>query len=243
MSKFQSDNYNNANRGNYEIDKRNASCFVFEDGSWGGDFDRNSRKTDTTLTATGKIRGKKPSNKTEEKEPIKKKKQKDISGGITNYVRSTTKDSFEATENFSTYLHDFKNIINSSCKYADILHKYSPWHTKVQRKEKLPVQGSVFIYSSLKSGSGAFILGICLEHYGFSRYMDTSSAFNREDGQIKIEKAFRYAMITGETPNSRRSAILSLFNSWNNRHGEYIKILIGNNKGVLNNKHFLIFNI
>jgi len=218
MSKFQSDVYNTVSGGNYEINKRSASCFVFKDGSYGGDFERNTRATATVTTETGKVRGK----KTERKEY----KQEYGLSGITRYVVSKIEDTFTATPEFSEYLLDFNNIKKSSSKYADILAKYSP--TLASRTGTKYLDGSVFIYSALKSGSGAFILGLCLEHHGFERYTDTSSAFDRNTGQVKIAKGFRYAMITGETPDSRKSTILELFNSPENRHGEYIKILIGN---------------
>jgi hypothetical protein len=218
MSKFQSDAYNTVSGGNYEINKRNASCFIFPDSSYGGDFERNTRTTATITTETGKVRGK----KTERKEY----KQQYGQNGITKYVVSQTEDTFTATPEFSKYLSNYDNIKKSSSKYADILTKYSS--TLASRTGTKYLEGSVFIYSALKSGSGAFVLGLCLEHHGFTRYIDTSSSFDRNTGQIKIAKGLRYAMITGETPNSRKATILELFNSPQNRYGEYIKILIGN---------------
>jgi hypothetical protein len=214
MSEFQSISYRKVGGGNYKIDKRNASCFVFPDGSLGGDFDRNTRNINK---------------KNENVVPTSVKKSKRIEkSGIIKYVTSEEKDTFTATPEFSAYLSDYNNIRKSSCKYADILKKYSPSVARKFNSDILP--GNVFIYSALKSGSGAFVLGLCLEHHGFSRFVDTSIPIDRYDSMVKksIDKKLRYAMITGETPNARKDAILELFNHPMNRHGEYIKVLIGN---------------
>ena len=44
---------------------------------------------------------------------------------------------------------------------------------------------------------------------------------------IKIAKKRRYALLTSETSGPETSALLELFNSYENRHGEYIKVVIG----------------
>ena len=43
----------------------------------------------------------------------------------------------------------------------------------------------------------------------------------------RINKTFRYALLTGDTPDTVTRTILDTFNSYENRYGEYIKVLIG----------------
>lgn len=222
MSAFQTAGYKAVSGGNYEIKKRNASCFIFPDGSSGGDFPRNMRGRATTKTENGKTRGKKK--QTERKEPLVNVPKI----AITKYVNSEIEDEFSATKEFSQYLSNFENIIQSSSKYSDILLKYSPTISARYNRKYYP--GNVFIYSALKSGSGAFVLSLCLEHHGFERFKDTFTPIDRNTGAIRegISKKLRYALITGETPNPRKDAIKELFNHPMNKHGEYLKIIIGN---------------
>lgn len=45
--------------------------------------------------------------------------------------------------------------------------------------------------------------------------------------KIRIEKKLRYALLTSETKPVEADSLLELFNSYENRHGEYIKAVIG----------------
>jgi len=50
---------------------------------------------------------------------------------------------------------------------------------------------------------------------------------DKKDRKIRIPKELRYALLTSETTPSETAYILELFNSYENRHGEYIKVVIG----------------
>jgi hypothetical protein len=97
--------------------------------------------------------------------------------------------------------------------------------------------GNVFIYSDIKTGSGAILLGKILEAYGFEKYNESGSVFTSKektrvsicttDTETKeIRKTFpkkrRYGLI-----GTDNDSLLELFNSPENKDGEYIKIMIG----------------
>jgi hypothetical protein len=180
------------------VKERQAACFVFPDGSYGGDFHRS--------------------------EPDKK------SVGISNWVDSPTPDVYYPKEEFKPHITADRVHICSQ-KYADII--------KICSSRR----GNCFTYNEFTSGSGAIVLGLCFEAQKYERYMpsvhDTKGQF--EEGLSGTEvctggvrrkpppvgKGLRYALITGETSKPRIRAILELYNSYENRHGEYLKVLIG----------------
>jgi hypothetical protein len=97
--------------------------------------------------------------------------------------------------------------------------------------------GNVFIYSDIKTGSGAILLGKILEAYGFEKYSESGSVFtSKEKTRVsicttdvetkEIRKTFpkkrRYGLI-----GTDNDSLLELFNSPDNKDGEYIKIMIG----------------
>jgi hypothetical protein len=212
MESFQEKGYNEAYnkkhldkkgtfvKNSFYIDQLSASNFIFPDGSWGGDFKEKIVTEGTNVRVL------------------------QHETGISKYVTSEHKDEFTATPEFKKYLSDLKNIKKSSCKYYDIIKRYTGKNANV---------GSAFIYGDIKSGSGLFVLSLCLEAHGFVRFTNNTSSFIYSANEKKyilkpeIKKTQRYALITGDTPPSRRRAILELFNSYENRYGEYIKLLLG----------------
>jgi len=174
--------------------KRQASNFVFPDGSWGGTFDS---------------------------------KQKD--SGLGKYVFSEGEDVYEAKPELKRILSDPIKLRQHSMKYymiVDIL--------KTQ-------EGNAFIYDEFKFGSGVIILGLTLEANGFTRFMETNTVFVSETGaskgycsvktrerrNIRLDKRLRFGLLTSDTSGPRRDAMLELFNSYENRYGEYLKAIIG----------------
>lgn len=78
---------------------------------------------------------------------------------------------------------------------------------------------NVFVYMKSITGSGAIILGLLLEQFGFSRVSGTEST--------KLnKKARRYAILSGET-GTQWDTIRTLFNQKRNATGDYIQVLIG----------------
>ena len=106
-------------------------------------------------------------------------------------------------------------------------------------------KGKVFCFSEQLKGSGIIVYGLALEVNGYARFNQASSVFggigraaqsfcvqresdgtNEVDRIINIPRAPRYAMLTGLTSKIKREVLLELFNSRENRYGDYIQILL-----------------
>lgn len=98
-----------------------------------------------------------------------------------------------------------KNIRKYSSTYAQVIAKI------------LVTPGNCFVYSSLVQGSGGILFSLLLELFGFSK------AKGREK-----EEGLRYAILTNKTATQQDlRRITARFNSPDNMHGEYIKVIIG----------------
>lgn len=173
MSDFQSYYYNEAwnldksgNQGVY-INSRQASLFVYPDGSFG-------------------------------------KK------GFLTYIRET-KSGFTMSEDLKNALQGedeeetLQRISLCSSNYGQVIRNI------------LNTNGNCFVYSSLAEGSGAILFSLLLTLFGFKKANGNETT-----------KGLRYCLFTGElssAPEIRK--IISKFNSKNNMHGEYIKVIIG----------------
>lgn len=155
------------------------------------------------------------------------------------YYRYVIKKEYKGTKRQFVYdlnkkekdfrLDDLDDVKKYSCKYYSIL-------------KSLEAEGSVFIYGKYNVGSGNIMLGLCLEKAGgYERFMETESVFEKGDTvddmcfvgssrQLKstLKKKKRYALLTGETIHydAAFEAIMELMNSYENRHGEYLKCVI-----------------
>ena len=148
-------------------------------------------------------------------------------------------DSYKATPEFRPWLSDINNIRTLSCKYAAIceLVKNQP--------------GNCFVYGEYVEGSGAIVLGLCLEGLGFERYDRSDSMFlgasrgtikpfcstslesNVSTRTVKQEVApkLRYALLGGNMSDAKFVSMMEAINRPENRHGDYIKVLISSRVG------------
>lgn len=224
MSSFQRDVYLDVvkeKKKGVRNDERQASQFVFPDGSYGGSFPRRPKEG-----------GKKKSAKTIVRELEEKKKVKKAETfGLGKYIKSEAQNVYIATPEWTRATNSIEKIRKLSCVTADM----------VQKCMELP--GICFIYDELFMGSGAITKAMCLESMGFKRFNELSSPFvtekkgakfeycagggGSEGRTLKLNKALRYGLITSETSEARDQILLSVLNSDENRHGEYIKVLIG----------------
>jgi len=105
---------------------------------------------------------------------------------------------------------------------------------------------NTFIYGEYVRGSGIILLGLILEQFGFEKFEINSSVFqstegakvkpycsgeNTEGRRITIDpysktKKYRYCLLTKDTPPARFDTIKELRNSPENKHGEYIKVVL-----------------
>jgi ribosomal protein S18 acetylase RimI-like enzyme len=183
MSSHQSKGYKDA----YEKDRggkkgvwlncREASLFVFPDGSYG----KKGFQTYIKAPDSGSLSLGTSSNSFKMKSELK-----NVLLGKTN----------EETLN---------NLKKYSATYADVI------------KNILESKGNCFIYSSLAKGSGAILFSLILELFNF-----------RKASGKETEKGLRYAILTGETSNPKRTRTINeRYNRSDNAHGEFIKVIIG----------------
>jgi len=157
----------------------------------------------------------------------------DGSFAMNGFKKYTEKDGYwyKPTDEFLEYLEDERNIKKSSCKYYEIV------------KRCIEAKGNCFVYGESKLGSGVVVLSMCFEAQGFERFNEDTSVFEiendvrgycatgREKEQAKkikrgFEKKDRYAVLTPEVPKPVQDAMIECFNSYENRHGDYIKIIL-----------------
>ena len=176
--------------------ERQACLFIYPDGSVGGTFPRNS------------------------------KNQSKAPHGLGKYILSPRPNEYTIPPTFRTELQ-LRNLPRYSSKYAEIVNIISS------------TPGSAFCYNEFVAGSGAIILGMCFDANGFERYNETTSIFQNisgglrpicsagaTKGNIRLRPARRYALLTSETPDTQTVSILEAFNSYENRYGDIIKVLI-----------------
>lgn len=92
----------------------------------------------------------------------------------------------------------------------------------------------VFVYTDeFVQGAGAILLGLCLEKFGFRRLVSGLGVFC-EDGRIALPKKPRYIVVTSASQTTSSAVELGrlkqLYNHPENRHGEYIRVIIGSEK-------------
>ena len=149
------------------------------------------------------------------------------SNGYKKYVKENG-NIFTPTQEFYDWISNPELLRELSAKYYEIIRlcKNDP--------------GNCWCYSNYIRGSGAIVLGLCFDAQGFERYTEKNSVFTgsagspnicgsktSENQNVGISKKLRYALLTSETSGPEAASLLELFNSYENRHGEYIKVVIG----------------
>lgn len=188
--------------------ERDASNFVFPDGSYGTTgFNRYIEKNDKTYTIKNNEDGK----------------------------------------NLKKMITGLATLSKLSAKYAKIIEicqKAYP-NNAMRITEN---QGIMFIFFfEAVEGSGAIMLAKCLEENGYEEFVNTESIFRSsknevktlsvcgssedsiiENRQIMISKRPRFAILSSKTTADTQIKVLfDTLNSYENRYGEYLQILIG----------------
>lgn len=181
----------------FHLRKRQASSFVFPDGSFGGKFARKEGRTDSGL---GRFINSNAINEYKISDEILLWLQdlnymSRLSGKFAEIVR------IEKTEAgcgfcYTDYVHGSGAIMLGMCFQA-------------QGFEKFDERSSVFVSSGFEPR------GVCPSADTSRRVKDT------------FPKKLRYALLTSETPDTVIDAMLELFNSPENINGDYIKAIIG----------------
>ena len=107
-------------------------------------------------------------------------------------------------------------------------------------------KGIVFIYHpEFVKGSGAVINGLILEENGYKNFMESNSdaifsstIVSEKTGpcsssnrtivrKLNIDKGKKYVLLTSDTTRAQLTTIFLLLNSYENRYGEYLQVVIG----------------
>lgn len=152
-------------------------------------------------------------------------------------------DTFSAVPEFMPWLQDLAHIRMLSSKYSEIVRLV------------MNDPGNAFIYSEFVDGSGTIVLALCFEGMGFVRYNESSSMFlgtgadtikpfcsggdrNTDARRVRPDilghhqgAPFRYAILTRHTTDAKFQSMMEAMNSYENRHGDYIKALISSRVG------------
>lgn len=153
-------------------------------------------------------------------------------------------DNFSATPEFAAYLSNYENIRQSSSKYAEVLRLV---HYDV---------GNVFIYGEFIVGSGAIVMALCFEAIGYKRFDESTSIFvnivggddakpvcagsdSTMSSRRRLRPDFiphsqggpmRYALLH-QMSDAKFSTMMEAMNSYENRHGDLIRVLISSRVG------------
>lgn len=111
-----------------------------------------------------------------------------------------------------------------------------------------PFMGNAFVYSDFKEASGIVPLSLCFEAMKYEKFTESQSIFVADKDVSKktycevgsgasrrvrdnFPKKKRYALFTPETPARIGSVLMEAMNSYENRHGEYIKVFLSSAVG------------
>lgn len=127
-------------------------------------------------------------------------------------------------------IKDYLTINNklSLPKLFELSSKFWYYINKELEAAETGKPGNSFCYIEFVKGSGAILLGLLLELFGFENFTRKTSVFYRDKGVRKLQKTFkkkkRFSLITSKSENIEN--ILQLFNSKENIDGEYLQIVI-----------------
>jgi len=154
--------------------------------------------------------------------------------GFKKYVEVEGPNRYQASPDLLLYLQNLDYMRVLSCKFAEIVRLC------------MEEPGNCFIYTDY-AYIGAVMLGLCFEGMGFEKFNETASIFtaiggkgglppvcasrdNVEGRQVRIPPRPRYALLTSDTfkdSEAKVHTMMEAFNSYENRHGDYIKVMIG----------------
>ena len=188
-------------RGLYD-NSRQASLFVFPDGTYGREGFNNS----DNITM-----------KSEEIDVEKEMGKKD------------SKDSKVKKPQFTKKLKDTITKNGTLTSVTDILNeigKYSSKYKKALQEIVLHPKENCFVYSQFYKGSGLVIFAELLKLLGYKEAKGDWSGDSSEDFTKQEDQVLRFAILAEKITNKFENNIKT-FNKPENRHGKYIQVLLG----------------
>lgn len=256
MSDFQKQAYHKAedlNFTSFSSAYQQISNFVYPDGSWGrgllSERQRLEQRRYTEQLFDKNIGGEITYETIEnDLDDLQDDGTYEVNSGEPKYVINELSNGFRATSEFKKYLSNRENIKKSSVKFYNALQIIED-----------NIDNNFFIYCKyVNGGSGIRTFALCLESYGFERFNEYNSIFQTKNktvknldychekkeeedeeeggkGKINIKShsegaKWRYAILDGNTDEKQLMTILEAMNSYENRYGEYIKVIIASPK-------------
>jgi len=184
---------------NFSSSQKQSSVFVFPNGQYGNEGFRNYVEKDEYGNYQFR----------------KKVTYRDKDNKLLSTKSFPAYFNIDNEENLNTSL---VNLEIFSCKFKFYVEK-----ELAASKEEKP--GNSFCYIEFVESSGAILLGMILRLFGFDEFKTTVDPFNIKSGKLEnIDKKKRFALVTGQSKNIETT--LKLFNSPENKNGEYIQIII-----------------
>lgn len=153
--------------------------------------------------------------------------------GFRDYIYKSGANRYNANTELNKYLSNMNSLKTLSSKFYQIV------------KLCTDNPGNCWCYSDLLSGSGGILLSLCFKAQGFEEFTEKRSIFlasnnkgglkpycepnagDRDGREINLKLGVkRYAILTSEN-QAQHHTILEAFNSYENRHGDIIKVVIG----------------
>lgn len=108
-----------------------------------------------------------------------------------------------------------------------LLRHSTKFHRIVRALRRAP--GPAFVYSNFRSHGGLGSLALALEHAGYLEFSGPNgpNGPNGPQGLVDPTPKKRFAWWTGDTPVAARDAMLTVYNSPENRDGALIKVILG----------------
>lgn len=259
MSEYQQEIYDQVPEGTFSGPKRQASNFIFPDGTFGNSRNETRKAEEYENRKKRKLLAKQGAPETNVPNIRKRTKDLvDIDNDIVEieeapvndhayglYVKTTPDGDFTVTDAFSSYLRNHENIRRSSSKF----------HAICESVTSKP--GNCFVYGEYVSGSGITVLAACLEAYGMKRFTENTSVFTTIGGSgprpycsstdrtgvnrivkdsykrktYNVSGNYTYALLHRGTPDARALAMFEAMNSPENKDGNLIKVLIASRVG------------
>lgn len=147
--------------------------------------------------------------------------------------KKTVEKEYVASPELKEYLRDLNKLSELSGIYSQIV--------SIEKNST----GCSFCFIDYVSGTGAILLGLCLEAHGFEKFTEKNSVFTfKQSGKSSVcvnqnsdriirsdfKKKKRYALLTSDTPDAVIESFIELNNSPQNVNGEYLQVIIGSPK-------------
>ena len=172
--------------------------------------------------------------------------------GMGQYIKSKREDDYRATAEFRKATQTIKEIRKLSAIYGFVIHELETKDgTAFVYCELHNGSGAVALAMCLESigyerfnesrnvfgtgkAGGVAKQSVCAGREEVGDEVVEEEAEAEEEGpkrkrarKATIQPRKRYGLISGETDLAKQDALLAAFNSFENRHGDYIRVLIG----------------